>query len=429
MGRCRGRTQLTCFGKGQPLTQVNWLMLAVVLVWPLSFTPACQALQPEEILVVANREIPESIELAEFYLQRRKVPEANLLRVSTTDRETCTREAYLRQIAEPVRKKLLAYPLARRPRCLLLVKGMPLRIAAVPLTVAEQAAIDGLRTTRAQLKGWLAQPLGDNEKQQLVEDLAVVDRRIQETKVKHDTVASVDSELMLVLASDYPLFAWVPNPFFLGAGDHTPAISKNDVVMVSRLDAPTAEGVLGLVTSAVDAEKEGLTGRAYFDARYGFPNDKPVSGYTLYDQSIHLAAARIRQKGQMPVTLDDTSALFQPGACPQAALYCGWYSLARYVDAFAWVPGAVGYHIASAECQTLRKGPSQVWCKRMLEEGVAVTIGPVGEPYVQAFPLPEIFFGMLVDGHLSVAECYLLSLPFLSWKMVLVGDPLYRPFR
>ena len=320
MGRCRGRKQLTGVETGASLIQANWLMLAVVLVWPLFFTPVCQALQPEEVLVVANREVPESIELAEFYLQRRKVPEANLLRVSTTDRETCTREAYWRQIAAPVRQKLLAYPLARRPRCLLLVKGMPLRIAAVPLTAAEQAEIDGLRVTHLQLKGWLGQALGDNETQQLAEDLAGVDRQIREFEVQHDTVASVDSELMLVLASDYPLFAWVPNPFFLGAGDHTAAISKNDVVMVSRLDAPTAEEVLGLVTSAVDAEKKGLTGRAYFDARYAYPNDKPVSGYTLYDQSIHLAAARIRKKGQMPVTLDDTSRLFEPGACPQAAL-------------------------------------------------------------------------------------------------------------
>ena len=31
-------------------------------------------------------------------------------------------------------------------------------------------------------------------------------------------------------------------------------------------------------------------------------------------------------------------------------------------------------------------------------------------------------------GKLSLAECYLLSLPYLSWKMVLIGDPLYRPF-
>ena len=65
----------------------------------------------------------------------------------------------------------------------------------------------------------------------------------------------------------------------------------------------------------------------------------------------------------------------------------------------------------------------------MLEDGVAATIGPVGEPYLQAFPVPEIFFSYLIDGYLSLAECYLLSLPYLSWQMVLVGDPLYRPFK
>ena len=131
----------------------------------------------------------------------------------------------------------------------------------------------------------------------------------------------------------------------------------------------------------------------------------------------------------MPVALEDTGKLFQPGECPRAALYCGWYSLARYIDAFEWVPGAIGYHIASSECQTLRQGNSQVWCKRMLEEGVAVTIGPVDEPYVEAFPLPDIFFRALTEGMLTVAESYLLSVPYLSWKMVLVGDPLYRPFK
>jgi hypothetical protein len=41
---------------------------------------------------------------------------------------------------------------------------------------------------------------------------------------------------------------------------------------------------------------------------------------------------------------------------------------------------------------------------------------------------PEIFFGVLVENRLTVAEAYLLSVPYLSWKMVLVGDPLYRPF-
>ena len=130
----------------------------------------------------------------------------------------------------------------------------------------------------------------------------------------------------------------------------------------------------------------------------------------------------------MNVTLDSRSELFQKGDCPDAALYCGWYSLGRYVDAFDWRPGAIGYHVASGECATLKSAGSQVWCKRMLEEGVAATIGPVFEPYVLGFPMPDIFFATLVEGNLSLGECYIVSLPFLSWQMVLVGDPLYRPF-
>jgi hypothetical protein len=65
----------------------------------------------------------------------------------------------------------------------------------------------------------------------------------------------------------------------------------------------------------------------------------------------------------------------------------------------------------------------------MLEKGVAATIGPVGEPYVEAFPVPELFFGLLLEGKATLAECFALSSPFLSWRMVLIGDPLYRPFR
>ena len=64
----------------------------------------------------------------------------------------------------------------------------------------------------------------------------------------------------------------------------------------------------------------------------------------------------------------------------------------------------------------------------MLQKGVAVTLGPVGEPYLQAFPLPEVFFSLLLDGSHSLVETSFLSLPYLSWKMVLVGDPLYKPF-
>ena len=41
----------------------------------------------------------------------------------------------------------------------------------------------------------------------------------------------------------------------------------------------------------------------------------------------------------------------------------------------------------------MKQKGSTVWCKSMLEEGVAAVIGSVDEPDVQAFPVPEIFSG------------------------------------
>ena len=131
----------------------------------------------------------------------------------------------------------------------------------------------------------------------------------------------------------------------------------------------------------------------------------------------------------MVVVLDQKQSLFPEGAGFPAALYSGWYSLGRYVDSFSWIPGSVGYHIASSECETLKKKNSTVWCKMMLEKGIAATIGPVGEPYVTAFPLPELFFDLLTDGRHNLVESYFMSLPYLSWRMILIGDPLYRPYK
>jgi uncharacterized protein (TIGR03790 family) len=181
-----------------------------------------------------------------------------------------------------------------------------------------------------------------------------------------------------------------------------------------------------MIADTLQAEAEGLRGKAYFDARWPKPEHSDSSGYARYDQSLHRAAKHVASR--MPAIIDDKEALFAKGCCPDAALYCGWYSLGRYIDSFSWQKGAIGYHIASAECATLRGQDSTGWCIKMLEKGASATIGPVYEPYVQGFPLPELFFGQLIDGYMSLGESYLIALPYLSWQMVLIGDPLYQPF-
>jgi uncharacterized protein (TIGR03790 family) len=200
------------------------------------------------------------------------------------------------------------------------------------------------------------------------------------------------------------------------------------VMAICRLDGPAAASVYRIIDDSLFAEVHGLTGKAYFDARWPDKGGKDLSAYQVYDRAIHSAAAIVKKSGRMPVVVDERDALFGPGEAPDAALYCGWYSLAKYIDAFTWARGSVGFHVASAECRTIRESASTVWCRQMLDKGIAATIGPVSEPYLQSFPSPEVFFGCLLNGG-TLVESYTVSNPFWSWQMVLIGDPLYRPFR
>jgi uncharacterized protein (TIGR03790 family) len=243
------------------------------------------------------------------------------------------------------------------------------------------------------------------------------------------TGAAVDSELTLLMAENFPKVSWLPNPLNLRF-DHNPGMQKfrRAVVMVGRLDGPTPEIACRLVDDALEAEKNGLTGTCYLDAR-GLKGEGRVGGYDWFDAHLVHLAQIMKTQSTMKAVLDQNPALLPPGSCTQAALYCGWYSLAKYVASCTWQKGAVAYHVASAEATTLRRPGSQVWCRRMLQEGVAATLGPVSEPYLMAFPLPDDFFPLLMAGELSLLEVYFRTLPQLSWQMILIGDPLYTPFK
>ena len=387
-------------------------------------------LQPDEILILANRRVPDGVELAHYYARRRGIPDDQLLLLDLPERETCSRTTYGRGIAAPVRRYLATVNPSWRIRCLVLMYGMPLRIASPEDTDPQTRRTQASR--EAALKALLEkEPSADDDAEpsaDLAAELADVRRRLSAERVRTDGQAAVDSELSVVRLPNAPIGGWIENPFCIGLRNREPQIPRDAVLMTARLDGPTAGTVRRIIDDAIRVEKTGLHGVAYFDARWPETPSANGSAYRRFDLSIHRAAHRVEASGRMPVVIDAGEAVFPPGRCPDAALYCGWYSLKQYVDAFRWQPGAVGFHVASGECTTLKRKGSAVWCKRMIEEGVCATVGPVGEPYVQAFPMPEVFFELLTEGVLSLAECYMVSLPFLSWKMVLIGDPLYRPF-
>jgi len=252
---------------------------------------------------------------------------------------------------------------------------------------------------------------------------------------KNFTAASFDSELSLVLWPDPPLLSWIPNPWHYDF-DATGA-RRRSTLFVSRLSAPAPPIVRRMIDDAIAAEKTSPSGTVYVDARAMTPgSDKPTGNvFTQYDQSLRDLAARLRKHTRLKVVLDDKPEVFELDSCPAAALYCGWHSPGKYVDAFDWVPGSMGYHLSSLEASWLQlnddnrvqyKAP---WCPAILANGACATIGSCGEAYLAAFPLPDDFFSLVLTGKYSLAEAYYRTCPFVSWTVLLMGDPLYNPYK
>jgi uncharacterized protein (TIGR03790 family) len=197
--------------------------------------------------------------------------------------------------------------------------------------------------------------------------------------------------------------------------------------MVSRLDGPTPQIARGLIDKAISAERTGLHGVVYIDSR-GIPDDKQPGSFGNFDQQVRDTAMLFRFLTKLEVKEERTEKLFEPNSCPRTAIYCGWYSLKKYVDSFDFIDGAIGYHIASFEAADIHDANSAEWCPAMLMHGVTATLGAVAEPYLHTFPKPNDFFLELLHGKCLV-EAFYLTEPFCSWQLILIGDPLYTPFK
>jgi uncharacterized protein (TIGR03790 family) len=410
----------------------------------LALAGPARALGPADVFVVYNKNVPASREVADHYAKLRGVPADNLVGLDLPDGEDISRADYDRRLAAPLRNALKDRK--DRAKVLLTVYGVPLRVGRSEPSADDMAELDKLnplvehyqakvKALDAEIKGLEAKakdapglPERRNEREAVQQVLRPLESRRQ--FVGHaESEAAVDSELSLLWWDHYELRRWQLNLHYFQVPEKMRE-GKPPVLMVSRLDGPSVAVVKGLVDQAVEVEKKGLEGKAYFDAR-GIPFDPKTDtghGYGGYDESLREAAKLLREAAKMDVVLDDKPELFAEGSCADCALYCGWYSLAKYVPCCKPVRGAVAYHIASSEAVSLRDPKTRQWCKCLLEDGVAATLGPVAEPYTFGFPKPAEFFGYLVTGKYTLVECYWKTSLFTSWMTVLVGDPLYNPY-
>jgi uncharacterized protein (TIGR03790 family) len=380
--------------------------LSLVAAWPAAGEPSELA---RHLVVVYNTQDAASKSLAEHYAAVRDIPADHVLGIACPTDETVSRQVYTTQIETPINAYLTRQGwFQRSPRQLtwnareytvnqtlgnpiwglVLLRGIPLRIAEDPALQPPAGIPDVLKTN----------------------------------------AAAVDSELALLPCQGLPPWSFVPNPYFSASQlQHFSQPYADWMMLVARLDAPTAAEVRRMIDDAVSVERGELTGRAYVDAR-GISD--PASGYFPADQALDHAAEALRKAG-FETSLDN-----QPPTVPvntpwdHAALYFGWYTehcAGPFLQpGFRFRPGAIAYHIHSFSATTLRSGERQ-WAGPLIAKGAAATMGCVYEPYVSFTPNVEIFVNSLLSG-LSFGEAAYKSQPVLSWMVTMVGDPLYRPF-
>ena len=355
------------------------------------------------VVVVYNRRVPESKEVAEYYAKRRQVPANQVIGLDLPTGEAMTHDEFVNQLQHPLTQALSEAKIFEWS------KG--------------EAGVDG-RVVSSKIRyavlcyGVPVKVLDDTSIKEAGADA-------MEPQLRHSGCA-VDSQLALLpLGDKAPWLGFIPNPF-QGATNALYLHPTNGVLMVARLDGPSSAIARGLVDKAMEAETNGLWGRAYFDAR-GLTNGPYLKG----DAWIRTSAQLVTRLG-LETTLDEHEITWTSGyPMSQIAFYAGWYDQ-NVSGPFTrpeveFMPGAFAYHLHSFSAQQLRTTTLN-WVGPLLAKGATASIGFVAEPYLAATLDLPIFFGRLVFFGNSYGESAYAAQPVLSWQTTVVGDPLYRPF-
>jgi uncharacterized protein (TIGR03790 family) len=366
----------------------------------------------EDVAVVFNSDVRASGEVAEYYAARRGIPTNHCIGLPMPSAEAISRAEFESRIEEPLLSELKARALIQtrldiqpatptspgrisqvlvdsRIRYLVLCHGVPIRVREDP--------------TRREA-------LGPNVPEAL-----------------HRNEAAVDAELTVLplLIRGAARTGPIVNIWYgaTNAADLSPA---NGLFVVGRLDGPTPLMARALVDRAIEAERNGLLGRGYFDLR-------AATDAAYRSGDIWISNAWKIVKGYGYDTYLETTPATLPAGFPlsHVAFYAGWYDAHASgpfaLPAVEFMPGAIAYHLHSYSAQTLRS-TQQHWVGPLVARGVTATMGTVAEPYLDGTPDIGLCMARLLYSDFTWGEAALASQRMLSWQLTVIGDPLYQPF-
>ena len=366
----------------------------------------------EEVVVIYNSRLPESKALAGYYALKRDVPKSQVFGFDLPVTEEMSRAEFQGALEHPLARKLAVEKLWR------------IGTAEVPGTNGKPTRVEGC-VLESKIRyavlcyGVPLRILHDPNLKESEEDAMRPELR--------RNGAAVDSELACLpqMERHFVITGPARNPAYTTT--NTALLHPtNGVLIVARLDGPTPGIARGLVDKTLQAERDGLWGRAYFDLR-----NTTEPGMKQGDDWIRGAAEVCKHFG-FETVVDENAAIF-PASFPMShiAFYAGWY-ITQADGAFGlpkveFMTGAFAYHLHSFSAETLRN-TNRAWVAPLLAKGATCTMGCVDEPYLAGTPDVGTFAARFCFFGMSFGEAATACQPVLSWQTTVVGDPLYRPF-
>jgi uncharacterized protein (TIGR03790 family) len=337
----------------------------------------------QNVLIVENRNDAVSRQIVEYYRPRRSVPAENVCAIAVTPDEEIDWNTYQQQIERPVGDCLRKAGLQEKVLYIVTTMGIPLKVKGGGRGLsAEYASVDSeLALLYGKLKG------------------ARVDRA-----------------------------GGVPNPFFMKRD--TPFRHPDfPMYLVTRLAAGDWNDVKGMIDRSLAARNRGV----FVIDLNGTENEEGNNSLRT--------AALLLPLDRVVLDESDTVLYGAKGVIGFASWGSNDPNRKKRMLGFSWLPGAIATEFVSTNARTMKRPPDNwtytTWADHahhfadspqglstdLLHEGATGATGNVYEPFLIGCARPDYLFPAYVKGR-NLAESYYLSIRWLSWQGVMLGDPL-----
>lgn len=456
---------------------------------------ASAQIRAQEVLVVYDSRIADSVEVARYYAGSARVPggatnepgvrpSVRVLDLASTGAAATSPgdisyANFVARLRDPIRTHLTTTNTIRTTRCIVLTKGLPHRIQDTDVpTLGDDPGLlvtdfNNSDVTCASVDSELTllwQNLNTGEAGGAADSLSdgLIVNPFWRSRLPLATFTTANIQVAKTLGTTNP------GPVRTIAGSGATRLTPGDMVLVSRLDAPTVAQVRGMIDRAqgvvydtendvilldasgsdnvanptTNAELDNIGG-APFTAIFGGDDyerardqmnadGRWLASRVIYDQfgGQFYVGPRIEYQGitastAQPVALLATFGANHGGTYPTIAT--GGNASNTYADSFNYADGAIFNTIESFNGRAFgglnAGGTNQEQASDFLAAGGTFALGHAWEPLAATIPDNEQIAANFLRGRMTWAEAAWSSIGSLSWMHVVLGDPLAMPWR